>query len=88
MPQVSPSSKSSENNFAGKIRGIIPHQPVYIKKMEHSVSEVKVNHILSLLILFIREIMLFGNCPLASFSFSAVQPYSKGLAPFTYTVKL
>ena len=26
---------------AGKIRGIIPHQPVYIKKMDHSVSEVR-----------------------------------------------
>ena len=24
----------------GKIRGIIPHQPVYIKKIDHSVSEV------------------------------------------------
>ena len=31
----------SKNVFhAGKIRGIIPHQPIYIKKMDHGVSEV------------------------------------------------
>ena len=44
----------------GKIRGIIPHQPVYIKKMDHSVSEVEIFcHISS----FICKIYFFvGSC--------------------------
>ena len=70
----SPSSKSSENNFAGKIRGIIPHQPVYIKKMEHSVSEVKVNHILSLLIFYVRYICFLAIVPLLHFRFRLFNP--------------
>ena len=69
----SSSNKSSENNFAGKTRGIIPHQPVYIKKMEHSVSEVKVNHILSLLIFYVR-LCFWSIVPLLHFRFRLFNP--------------
>ena len=38
------SKRNTRKNESGKIRGILPHQPIYIKKMDHSVAEVSFYH--------------------------------------------